>query len=72
MVGEVLHPAVLGGTVPMLHAFGDSDGDAGLQLHSGFAPLLLPAATADADEYLGGTVVDVPVVAAAGLEADVA
>ena len=72
MVGEVLHPAVGGGTVPMLHAFGDGDDNAGLQLYSGFAPFLVPSAPAHAYQHLGGTVVYVPVVAAAGLEGDVA
>ena len=72
VVGEVLHPAVLGGSVPMFHALGHGDGNARFQLHSGFAPFLIPAATAHADQHLHCTMVNMPVVAAARLEADVA
>ena len=72
MVGEVLHPAVFGGTVPMLHALGNGDDGARHQWNGFLAPFLIPATTAHADQHLHGTVVDVPVVAAARLEADIA
>ena len=71
-VGQVLHPAVGGGAVPVLGAGGDGDHHAGRQLHGSLAPFLIPSAAADADQHLDGVVVDVPVVAAAGLEGDVA
>ena len=72
MVGEVLHPAVFGGAVPVLHAFGNGDDGARDQRNGFLAPFLIPAATAHADQHLNCTVVDVPVVAAARLETDVA
>ena len=56
----------------MLGAGGDGDHHAGRQLHGSLAPFLIPSATADADQHLDGVVVNVPVVAAAGLEGDVA
>ena len=56
----------------MLGAGGDGNHRAGLQLHRFFAPFLVPTAAVDAGEHLHGVVVDMPVVAAAGLEGDVA
>ena len=72
MVGEVLHPAVLGGAVPVLHTLGNGDDGAGDQRNGFLAPFLIPTATAHTDQHLNGTVVNMPVVAAARLEADVA
>ena len=72
VIGEVLHPAVLGGAVPVLHALGDGDDGAGDQRNGFLAPLLIPATTTHPDQHLHGTVVNMPVVAAARLEADVA
>ena len=43
----------------MLHAFGDGDNHARLQLDGFLAPFLVPAATAHADEHLHRAVVDV-------------
>ena len=72
MVGEVLHPAVFGGAVPVLHALGNGDDGARDQRNGFLAPFLIPTATTHANQHLHGTVVNVPVVAAARLEADVA
>ena len=72
MVGEVLHPAVFGGTVPVLHTLGNGDDGARDQRNGFLAPFLIPAATAHANQHLNCTVVNMPVVAAARLEADVA
>ena len=55
----------------MLHLGGDGDDGAGIHRDGFLAPLLIPAATADADEHLYCPVVDVPIVAATGLEGDV-
>ena len=67
--GQVGKPAVLCGAVPVLHTDGDVDHVACLESTGGLAPLLIPAAAADAQQDLAaalGRVVDVPVVAAAG------
>ncbi len=72
MIGEVLHPTVFSGAVPVLHALGNGDDGARDQRNGFLAPFLIPAATAHADQHLYRTVVNVPVVAAARLEADVA
>ena len=69
--GEMLKPTVALGTMPMLHAFGDLYHHAGLKGYGVFAPLLIPAAATDADEYLTKTMVNMPVVAASGLECNV-
>ena len=67
-----MHPTIFGGTMPVLHALRDGDDHAGNKLHRLLAPFLIPAATADANEVLHGVVMDMPVVAAARLKADVA
>ena len=72
VIGEVLHPAVFGCAVPMLHALGNGDDGARDQRNGFLAPFLIPTATAHADQHLHGTVVNMPVVAAARLKADVA
>ena len=58
--------------MPVLGAGGDGDHHAGRQLHGSHAPFLIPSAAVDADQHLHGVVVHMPVVAAAGLEGDVA
>ena len=68
-------PAVRRGAVPVLHLSGDVHHVAGLQRPGGLALLLIPAAAGHADQNLAAAalcVVDVPVVAAARLEGDVA
>lgn len=55
----------------MLYAFWDVDDVACIKSDGGLSPFLVDAFTADADEYLMCTVVDVPVVATARLEGDV-
>ena len=72
VIGEVLHPTVLGGAVPVLHAFGNGDDGARDQPNGFLAPFLIPATTAHADQHLHGTVVNVPIIATARLEADIA
>lgn len=60
--------------MPVLHVGGNVHHVAWQQLACGLAPLLIPAAASHTDEELTTTVrgvVDVPVVAAAGLEGDV-
>ena len=72
MVGEVLHPTVFSCAVPVFHTLGNGDDGARDQRNGFLAPFLVPAATAHADQHLHGTVVNMPVVATARLEADVA
>ena len=72
MIGKVLHPAVGGGAVPVFHTFGNGDGNAWLELHGLLAPLLIPTAATHAQEHLLSAMMDVPVVAATGLECHVA
>ena len=69
---KMLHPAVFPGSVPMLYSFRDLDDDAWLEFYGGFAPFLVPSAAGNADEDLNRTVVNMPVVSAAGLEGYIA
>ena len=69
MVGKVLHPAVGSGTVPVFDTFRNFDNGAGKELNGRLAPFLVPAAAGHANQNLYLFVVDMPVVAAAGLEA---
>ena len=66
--GEVLEPGACGCTMPVLCAFGDVDNVAGMETDGRFAPFLIDALAADADEDLVCAVVDVPVVAATRLK----
>lgn len=68
---KVLKVGVAGGTMPVLHTLGNVDDIAGMEADGRFAPLLVDAFAADADEHLVDAVVDVPVVATARLEGDV-
>ena len=54
--------------MPVLRIRGDADGLPGLELLWLLSLDLVVAATADRDEYLRRVVMDVPVVAATGLE----
>ena len=58
--------------MPVLHALGDVDDIACLECNGRLPPFLVPSLARHADEYLARTVVDVPVVAAPGLEGHVA
>lgn len=69
--GQVLEGGVGLGAVPVFDAFGDVDDVARLEGDGVLAPFLVPAAAAHADEDLAHTVVDVPIVAAAGSEGHV-
>ena len=72
--GQMGKPAVGGCAVPVLHIGGDMDHGAGQNLLRGLTLLLIPSAAGDADQHLTATLgglVDVPVVAAAGLEGDI-
>ena len=72
---NVAEPAVGLGTVPVLDVGRDGDHGAGGQADSGFAFFLVPAFACGANQQLAaalGGVVDVPVVAAAGLKGNVA
>ena len=71
MIGQMLHPRVLSGSVPVLHFGRDSNHYSRLQFYSLLAPFLIPATTRDADEYLHSLVVNVPVVTATWLKGDV-
>ena len=57
--------------MPVLRIRGDADGLPGLELLWLLSLDLVVAATADRDEYLRRVVMDVPVVAAGGLEGHV-
>ena len=72
--GEVGEPAVGRGAVPVLHVGRDVDHVARSEADGLLALLLVPAASGHADEHLPAALrgaVDVPVVAAAGLEGHV-
>ena len=71
VIGQVLEPTVFRGAVPMLDFGRDGDHGAGSHRYGLFPPLLLPAADGDADQHLHLLVVDMRVVAAAGLESDI-
>ena len=71
MIGQMLEPRVLGGSMPVLDSSGDGDDGARSHLDGFLSPFLIPAATRDADEHLHGLVVDVPVVTASRLKGDV-
>ena len=71
VIGQMLHPAIGGGSVPVLHPFGDGNYNTRFQFHGLFAPFLIPAAAGHANQYLDLLVVDMPVVAAAELEGDI-
>ena len=67
-------PAVGLGTVPVLDLSGDGDDIAGLQAPGRLARFLIPALAVHAQQQLSavfGSVMNVPVVAAAGLKGDV-
>ena len=71
---NVAKPAVGLGTVPVLDVGRDGDHGAGGQADSGFALFLVPAFACGANQQLAaalGRVVDMPVVAAAGLKGNV-
>ena len=61
MVRQMLKPRILGGTVPMLHTFGNLNHHARFQLHRFLAPFLIPAATGNTNEHLHLFVMDVNV-----------
>ena len=72
--GHVAHPAVGRSTMPVLHVRGDVHHVTGDDLAGLFAPFLIPALAVGDEQDLAaalGRMVDVPVVAAAGLEGDV-
>ena len=71
VIGQVLHPRVFGGSVPVLHTFRNGNHHPGLQFYGFLAPFLIPTATSDADEYLHGLMMNVPVVTATRLEGDI-
>ena len=64
----MLKPTVSLCSVPVLHSFGNVDYVARIEGNGGLASFLIPTPARYADEYLTGTVVDVPVVAASRLE----
>ena len=71
---DMLEPAVPGSAVPVLDVCRNIDHVAGMQFSGFFAPFLIPALSVNADEELSAafvSVMDVPVVAAAGLKRDV-
>ena len=72
MKDYMLEPTVASGAMPVLDAGRDGDDSARLKELCGLAPLLVKAFTGDAYKNLLGIVVDVPVVAAAGFESDIA
>ena len=64
VICKVLHPTVLGSTVPMLYAFGNFNYHAGFQFDGWLSPFLVPSATAHAYQHLNLVVMNMPVVAA--------
>lgn len=67
-------PTVLFRAVPVLYSRGDSHDIAGLEALRRFALFLIPALAVNADEELSAAalrIVDMPVIAAAGLEGDI-
>lgn len=70
-IRQMLEGAVRSGSVPVLGPGGHCDDGTGLHLDSGLSPFLIPAVTAHAYEYLHLLVMDMPVVAASGLEGDI-
>ena len=71
MISQMLEPGATLGTVPMLHFGRNGDDGAGSHLLRLLAPFMIPAMTGNADEHLHLLVVDVPIVAATGLEGDI-
>ena len=60
--------------MPVLDAFGNVHHIAGMKLAGFLTQFLVPAATADADQYLTAALagmMDMPVVPAAGLKGDI-
>ena len=57
--------------MPMLHTLGNVDNYTRMECDRSLAPFLIPATATDADEYLTGTVMHVPVVTASRLKGDV-
>lgn len=72
MSGDVLEPTVLLRSVPVFYAFGNVNDVTGLKFDCRFAPFLIPALSADTNQNLVRSVVDVSVVPASGLEGDIA
>ena len=52
VIGQVLHPRILCGTVPMFHSFGDCNHNAWLQLDGFFAPFLVAGGDMGKQLYL--------------------
>ena len=74
LLSDMLEPAVLCRPVPVLDVCRNIDHIPGMQLSRFFAPLLIPAASIDADQQLSAalvSVMNVPVVAAARLESHI-
>ena len=64
----MLEPRVFGGTVPVFDLGGNGNDGTGGHLNGFFAPFLIPATAGNANKHLHLFVVNVPVVAAAGLK----
>ena len=59
---KMLKPGVFLCYVPMLHALRDVHNIASLERDGRLTPFLIPPSSADADEYLASSVVDMPIV----------
>lgn len=69
--GQMLHPTVGGGPVPMFGSLGNLNNGSRNELDGGFAPFLIPAPAGYADKDLHLLVVNMPIVPATGLEGHV-
>ncbi len=72
--GQMLEPAVSGGTMPVFDTLGNVHNVAGMKLAGFLFLFLVPAAAADADQHLPAAltgVMDMPVVPAAGLKGNI-
>ena len=69
--GQMLHPTVGGGPVPVFGSLGNLNNGPGNELYGGFAPFLIPAPAGNANKDLHLLMVNMPIVPATGLEGHV-
>ena len=69
--GQMLHPTVGGGPVPVFGSLGNLNNGPGNELYGGFAPFLIPAPAGYANKDLHLLMVNMPIVPATGLEGHV-
>ena len=69
--GQMLHPTVGGGPVPMFGSLGNLNNGSRNELYGRFAPFLIPAPAGYANKDLHLLMVNMPIVPATGLEGHV-